>query len=258
MVSEQIGRFIAWLRDGLARGLLRVGVRPNHITVLGTVITVGAGVAIAAGPRWWPLAGGFILASGACDVLDGALANLGDLKTHFGAMLDSICDRVSDAALFFGAAFFYVMRPDGPNVTLALAACAGLVWAYLTSYARSRAAPLGGDCDGGFWQRGERVVTMLLGVLFGHLSTAVWVLAVWPVATVAHRLWWIGRAAKLVEAGKDPADEPIEPRGGLGVVLWRYPRGSLPFDVHAGLVIALLVFWSAPETDWLGAWLASP
>jgi hypothetical protein len=37
----------------------------------------------------------------------------------------------------------------------------------------------------------------------------------------------------------------------LALVLWRWHRGTVPFDLHAGAVILMLVFWAAPETDWL-------
>ncbi|MGB2937130.1 MAG: CDP-alcohol phosphatidyltransferase family protein, partial [Phycisphaerae bacterium] len=181
------------LGRGVARGLLRVGVRPNHVTVAGALLTVGAGVAIAAGRAWWPMAAGFIVAAGACDLLDGLVAKLGRLESRFGAVLDSVCDRVSDTALYLGAAAYFVARPDAPpgtppNLTLALLAGLGLLWAYLTSYVRARAEAEMSWCGGGFWQRGERVAAVLLGVAFGHLTTAVWILGIWPLATVGHRV----------------------------------------------------------------------
>ena len=274
MVSEPIGRFFSWLRDQVARGLLRAGVRPNHVTVFGTLVTVAAGVAIAAGRAWWPLAAGLIVAAGGADMLDGAMANLRGLKSRFGSILDSICDRASDTALFMGPAVYFVLQPDSPaakpNLTLLVLASLGLLWAYLTSYTRARAAEeLPGSCTGGFWQRGERVVTILLGAAFGHVATAVWILGLWPAATVAHRLWWVGRACRLADSGVDPASprpegaapgqvpaaQPIEPTGLLGLVLWRHKRGSLAFDIHAGIVILACILWAVPEVDPLRDWL---
>ena len=267
MVSRPIGHFFGWARDGVARGLLRLGVRPNQVTVAGTVLTVGAGVAVAAGRAWWPAALLLVLGAGASDMLDGAVASLGGRRTRFGGVLDSVCDRLADAALFLGLALSYVRRPDAPpgtppNLTLVLLAALGLVWAYLTSYVRARAEDEAIECRGGFWQRGERLVTILLGILFGHVATAVWVLGVWPVATVAHRLWCARRACRLMDEGRQVRPQDLEPRGALGLVLWRHPRGSLAFDVHAGLVIALLMaleYVCPLETfDPLGRWLAHP
>jgi len=109
------------------------------------------------------------------------LAGLGRHPHRGCRRLDSTCDRASDAVLFLGPVFYYLLRPDAarpdaaaPNVTMAALAGLGLIWAQVTSYLRARAVAEGAEGHGGFWQRGERVVTMLLGLGFHHLSTAVW------------------------------------------------------------------------------------
>jgi len=254
MVSEHIGHFFSVCRDAVARTLLRVGLRPNHMTVLGMLFTVAAGVAVASGREYWrPMAIGFLFGAGACDILDGAMATLGNLTTRFGAILDSVSDRVGDAALFVGAAFYYTLHPDTPtepaNLTLAVLAALGLVWAFLTSYLRARAAAEGAMAHGGFWQRGERVVTLLLGIGFLHLATAVWILGIFPIATVAHRLWRTWRTCPQADGrtGTPPGDD--EPRGLLGVLLFRWRRGTIPFDIQAGTTVALLVFLDVPPID---------
>jgi len=254
MVSEHIGHFFAVCRDPVARSLLRIGLRPNHITVLGLLFTVAAGVAVACGREYWrPMAIGFLFGAGACDMLDGAMAIVGNLTTRFGAILDSVSDRVGDAALFVGAAFYYTLHPDTPNepanLTLAVLAALGLVWAFLTSYLRARAAAEGADAYGGFWQRGERVVTMLLGIGFLHLATAVWILGIFPIATVAHRLWRARRTCPQADGGAAEPPGEDEPRGLLGVLLFRWRRGTIPFDVQAGTTVALLVFLDFPPID---------
>jgi len=253
MVADHIGRFIVMARDALARLLLGARLRPNHVTVLGMLCTVGAGVAIAAGrPYWRPWGVSLIVAAGACDILDGAMANLSGLKTRFGGILDSCCDRVGDAALYGGAALYFIVRPDAPagaagppNLTLIVLAGVGLLWAYLISYIRARAEQTVAFCGGGFWQRGERVVTILLGVGFHHVTTAVWILGVWPLATVAHRLW----RARRTSPDAAPDAEPIQPRGLLGLVLWRWGRRGIPFDIHTAVPILMLIFWGVPAVD---------
>jgi len=287
MVSDLIDRVCSPLRDGLARALTRAGVRPNHVTVAGMLLTIGVGVALAAGKEHWRTWGlGLMVGAGACDLLDGAMAKLGDLRTRFGAVLDSTCDRVSDAALYLGPAFHFILQPDGPaypswraasiwgafsptgmdvfsptsavsfspcvvaapNLTLIFLALAGLVWAYLISYIRSRSENEAVDGGGGFWQRPERVVTALVGMAFLHLSTALWILGTLPIATVAHRLCRARRSCRAVDTG---ADAKVEgwPSGLAAVVLWRWPRGTLEFDLQAGAVIAILVFWDIPPVD---------
>ena len=255
MVSKLISVLVGPVRDGLARGLVRAGLKPNHITVLGMLCTVGAGVAIAAGREHWrPWAVSLMVAAGACDLLDGAMASVGGLRTPFGAVLDSTCDRVGDAALYLGMAFYYLLRPEewggaSPNVTLAVLAGAGLTWAYLISYIRSRAANEGAEAGGGFWQRPERVVTIILGLGFHHLPTAVWILGLAPIATVAHRLWRARRTLAARAAGGGEAVPGDGPAGLLGILLFRWRRGSVPFDIQAGATIAALVFWDLPPID---------
>jgi len=264
MISRLIDRLVTPVREGLARGLVRAGLRPNALTVLGMFLTVGAAVAIASGrDAWRSWAVGLLVGAGACDLLDGTVAKVGRLESRFGAILDSVCDRVSDAALYIGLAAYFVMQPDAagarPNLTLALAALAGLVWAYLISYIKTRAETAGARAGGGFWQRPERIVTILLALAFYHLATAVWILGFWPLTTVAHRLWRARRTAALADAGEGSPD--IEPQGLLGLVLWRWKRGGVAFDIHAGIVILMLVFWNAPAPDllrdlaawWVGA-----
>ena len=288
MISRQIGRLFGFFRDRAARGLLAVGVRPNMLTVIGMMLTVGAGVATAAGRAYWgPWAVSLLVAAGACDLLDGAIAKIGRLESRFGAILDSVCDRTSDAALYLGPMVYYALAPDGladanlptgqagPNLTLLVLAGSGLVWAYLISYIKARAESEGAEGGGGFWQRPERLVTILLALAFQHLATAVWILGVWPLATVAHRLWrarlssaaLAGATAGLrpgvagLRPGEAGQGEPVEPRGLWAIVLWRWPRGSLPFDLHAGAVILMVLFWNVPAVDplrdlaawWVGA-----
>jgi len=253
---------IAPCRDGVARALMRVGIRPNHVTALGMLLTVAAGVAIALGRGYWRgWAVGLIIAAGAADILDGAMAKVGNHRTRFGAVFDSTCDRIGDAALFLGAMVYYLVRPGAgpeadPNLTMATLAGLALVWAQATSYVRARAAAEGADGHGGFWQRGERLVTLFLGLGFHHLSTAVWILGIAPVATVVHRLWRVARTTPGPDATppKVPGDD--EPRGLAGVVLFRWKRLTVPFDIQAGITVLLLVAVAFPERDLLRQWLA--
>jgi len=261
--SELINRVIAPCRDGVARALLRCRVRPNYVTVLGMLLTVGAGVAIACGQAYWRAwAVSLIVAAGAADMLDGAMAKVGNRITRFGAIVDSTCDRIGDAALFLGPLFYYLLRPDAsdptakPNLTMASLAAFGLVWAQVTSYVRARAAAEGAAGHGGFWQRGERIVTLFLGLGFHHLSTAVWILGVAPAATVAHRLWRVSRTTPAPGGAppRPPGDD--EPRGLAGLLLFRWQRLTVPFDIQAGITILLLVFVAFPERDLLREWVA--
>jgi phosphatidylglycerophosphate synthase len=267
MISKLIDRLLSPVRDGLARALVSAGLRPNHVTVLGMLLTVGAGVAIALGPGFWRTwALGLLVAAGAADLLDGAMAKRGSLKTPFGGLLDSTCDRIGDAALFLGTAFHFLVPDEADpaaraNLTLGLLAGLGLLWAYLVSYVRARADEACAQAHGGFWQRPERLVTLLLGLAFHHMTIATWVLGIWPATTVAHRLWRAARTCPAAPGGPPRPAPDLGPPGLAGVVLWRWRRGTIPFDIQAGMVVALCVFVDLPAADplrealarWVGA-----
>ena len=108
-----IGKSIAWFfcnsRDLIARGLIRLGVTPNMITLTGCVLTMLTGfclaMGVASGERFFYAFAVLLLYwCAACDMLDGAVARLGGKGTEFGRFLDSTTDRVSDFSLWAGLA----------------------------------------------------------------------------------------------------------------------------------------------------------
>ena len=216
MISRQIGRAFSACATWWPARLLDVRIHPNVLSLAGMVLTVGAGAAIAAGQSSWRTwAFGLLVAAGACDLLDGAMAKMGASRRSSAASSipsatgsattpsTSARPSISSASPTTGPS-----PPMGrPNVTLVALALAGLVWANLISYIKARAENAGADGRGGFWQRPERMVTLLLGLLFLHVGTAVWILGLWPLTTVAHRLWraWRTSGAAAGQAG------PVEP-----------------------------------------------
>jgi CDP-diacylglycerol--glycerol-3-phosphate 3-phosphatidyltransferase len=82
--------------------LARRHVTPNQITVAAMLLSLAYGTALACFPgdnRLWfgvPL---FMFLRMAMNAVDGMLANVTNRKTALGALLNEICDQVSDAAL---------------------------------------------------------------------------------------------------------------------------------------------------------------
>ncbi len=238
-------------RDAVAGGLIQLGLTPNHITVLGFLLTLAAAVALIRGaghglpwqapPGWptsgWPLvAAAFLLLAGMCDMLDGAVARLGDLRTHFGAVLDSTLDRFSDAAIFSAIALHYAAAGNLTWVALTLLAMTN---ALLISYIKARAEAIIESCSVGFWLRGERVAFLLIATAIGHVPAAVLLIAGPGLLTVLRRLLYARVALRALEHNA-PLPAPGPAPGWIGrLQLWRYPRGSLAYDV----VIATCVLW---------------
>jgi hypothetical protein len=83
---------------------------------------------------------------------------------------------------------------------------------------------------------------MLIGCLVGHVPAVLWQLAILSALTAWRRVWFAWRATAAQAAGR-----PLPPIGpGPGrwsrLLLWRYPRGSIPYDLVTGLNIAYIIF----------------
>jgi CDP-diacylglycerol--glycerol-3-phosphate 3-phosphatidyltransferase len=183
-------------RSGVERGLRPVGNRlqqvgfsADQITVLGLAASAACGVAIAAGRLGW---GAFFLAlSGLTDVLDGAVAKSGGTAGPRGAFFDSVSDRLSDGVVLGGAAWYFAGRQ--PHLAVLAFAVAAL--SFLVSYERSRAEGLGLVGQGGLMERAERMVVLGLGLTFGVLVPALWLLLVLTGVTVVQRFLLVWRQA---------------------------------------------------------------
>ena len=244
-VGHAIGSGIAAARDGLARALIAVGVTPNLLTVCGFAFTLAAAAFLAVGASggwrdgpWIGLTFAALLASAACDMLDGAVARIAKLHTRSGAVLDSSIDRLSDGVIYLGIALHFAARG---NLTYVLLAGGASIAAYMISYVKARAEDLIDDCTVGFWQRGERVAAMLIAVGCGHVPALLWSQAVGPTFTVARRLIYAFAVLRRQDAGASPPVRGPLPGVLRYVALWRYPRGSVPYDLVAGANAAFLI-----------------
>jgi CDP-diacylglycerol---glycerol-3-phosphate 3-phosphatidyltransferase len=163
------------LIDPVANWMVRRGVHPNTITVIGTLCTVGGGVIYATGHI--RTGGWFLGLTALFDVLDGTVARRSNRSSTFGAFLDSTLDRLADGFVLGGLAIFYATSPVNRSVPLMIVALFGLVGAFLTSYTRARAEALGLDAKVGLLQRPERVVLLSAPQAFFGLVFHGWVLA---------------------------------------------------------------------------------
>jgi CDP-diacylglycerol--glycerol-3-phosphate 3-phosphatidyltransferase len=138
--------------------LLRLGVSPNTVTVVGTLgVSTGALVFF---PQGWLFAGVlFITVFVFSDMIDGYMARTSGQISPFGAFLDSTLDRIGDAAIFGGLAMYYV--GPGDNGWVAALAIYCLSMGSVTSYARARAESLGMQAKVGIAERADRLVLIL-------------------------------------------------------------------------------------------------
>ena len=198
MLSLRVRPVLARVVDPVAAALLRVGVSPDAITVLGTLGVVTGALALF--PRGELFVGTMVVTFFVLtDMLDGAMARRLERRSVFGAWLDSTCDRLADAAVFSGLVLWFM--GDGDDVLLAGVALFCLVAGSLVSYAKARAEGLGLRCDVGIAERAERLIIVLVGAglsglgLTWALPVGLWVLAVASVVTVVQRLVEVHRQA---------------------------------------------------------------
>ena len=167
-------------------------ISPNFVTFLGLVIdTVAAflfGYANADNQaRMFFYAGLVIFAAGFFDLVDGRVARASNQVTRFGAFFDSVVDRYSDAALFFGLLVYYAR--GGRFFYVVLVALA-MISSVMVSYTRARAESLIETCKVGFLERPERLVLLIIGAVFNRMAPVLWVIAVLSTVTVAHRIYF--------------------------------------------------------------------
>ena len=207
MLNRHARGFFTALFTPFARWLLRIGVSPDAVTVIGTAgVVVGALVFYPLGQLWWGTL--FITAFIFSDVLDGIMARMQETGGRWGNFLDSTLDRVADGALFAGVAVWFFT--GGGNTPIAVAAVVCLVLGMVVSYARAKAESLGFTANTGIAERAERLVSVLvvtgftgLGLPAVVLLVTLLLLAAASLVTVIQRVVSVRRQAF---AEPSPAD----------------------------------------------------
>ncbi len=173
--------------------LRRTKLTPDHLTVAGLVLGAGAAVAIGAGLL--PLGLLLVVLAALPDLLDGALAKASGAASQRGAFFDSTVDRITDALLLGGVAWYLASEHGGHWALLPFAVMA---LSSLISYQRAKAESLGLDAKGGLMERAERVVLLCLGLLFEPLLIPVmWVMLALTAVTAGQRFAKVWRQAEV-------------------------------------------------------------
>lgn len=189
MISSFLRAPVARVVEPTARALLRKKITPNQITIVGSIGTVGVSlVFFTRGNFFWGTMA--LLLFIFSDLVDGTMARLSGMSSRWGAFLDSTADRVVDAALI-GSVTYYLYVEQDPLQVVAWFALAG---GFLVSYVKARAEAAGFRCDGGFAERPERTIILLVATGFAGLgipfilAIGIWLLAIASYITVVHRV----------------------------------------------------------------------
>ena len=177
----------------VGNALRRTGLTPDHLTVLGLLVGIGAAVAIGSGRL---LLGLFLVVLAALpDLLDGALAKASDASSQRGAFFDSTVDRVTDAFLLGGIAW-YLASEESPH--MALLPFAVMAVSSIISYERAKAESLGIEAKGGLMERAERIIAICLGLLIPVLLIPIlWLMLALTTITAVQRFVKVWKQAAV-------------------------------------------------------------
>lgn len=194
MLTEWIRRSTKWFIVPIATALGKLGISPNVLTVAGFLLNIGVAYVLATGHL--RLGGGLVLAVALFDALDGTLAREMRQASRFGAFLDSVMDRLSEATVYAGLLVYYMSNGMAKEVFLIYA---GIIGSLLVSYARARAEGVGVECKIGLFTRVERVAVLVAGLLLNQTQIALWALAILANFTAFQRIyyvWWKTRGTE--------------------------------------------------------------
>ena len=199
---ERFRGFSATVLGPIARLLVRLGVSPDVVTIIGTLgVVLGALICFPQGWLWQGVL--VVVIFVVSDMIDGLMAKITGKASNWGAFLDSTSDRLGDAAVFGGILLYFVYERD--SALWAGIALAGLVFGQWTSYVKARAESLGFTCSGGLAARADRLVIILAGTLLAGLGipyvleVAVSLLALASMITVLQRIAQVHKQAKAAD-----------------------------------------------------------
>ncbi len=173
--------------------VVKTGITPNVITLFSLLMGLLAGISLALHQMATGLV--FVILMGIFDILDGQLATSANLTSQFGAVLDSTVDRYSEAFVYMGLGFYFY-RLEQPWWILIVSLV--LIGSFSTSYVRAKAESINYTCPSGLMQRSERIVALIIGILFQGMVLKVLLLlmAILTNYTTLQRVVFIRKAIK--------------------------------------------------------------
>jgi CDP-diacylglycerol---glycerol-3-phosphate 3-phosphatidyltransferase len=211
MLNKYARAFFTRVLTPFAAFLLRKGVTPDAVTLVGTAgVVAGALAFYPRGQFFWGTV--VITLFVFSDLIDGNMARQMGRSSRWGAFLDSTLDRVADGAVFGGLAMWYA--GTGNDLVLCAVTLFCLASGQVVSYTKARGEAIGLPVNvNGLVERSERlVITLVLCGLSGFhrtfgvpgiqwlLPIALWVVAVGSLVTLIQRVVTVRREAAEADA----------------------------------------------------------
>ena len=163
--------------------LIWTRIRPYQLTLLSVGLTAGVGALIVIDQ--WLAAGLTLIVASLCDVFDGSVARHRGEVRRSGAFMDSVLDRVADMILF--SCLFWNLASTGETLEAALALVT-LIVSLSVSHVRAEAEAAGVSLTEGMFQRLERMLAMMVGLLIpGAMLPVLVLLATLGTVTMLQR-----------------------------------------------------------------------
>jgi CDP-diacylglycerol---glycerol-3-phosphate 3-phosphatidyltransferase len=194
MVADLARTWGTRILQPLARFFGSLGLTANALTVVGFFLTVGVAAVLATGRT--QLAGLLFIFTLGFDAVDGTLARLTGTTSRFGAFLDSTLDRWAEIAIYLALIWLFLTLNDDRGVLLAAVALSASL---MVSYTRARAEGIGIACKEGMLTRFERLVILIIGLIFNLTPWALGIIAVLATVTAVQRIvgtWQLAAATK--------------------------------------------------------------
>ncbi|MCS4535206.1 phosphatidylinositol phosphate synthase [Corynebacterium sp. HS2168-gen11] len=217
MLSVKGRKPAAIVMEPLAKLMLRIGLTPNMVTILGATLTsAAAAILIPQGYLWQAALLCGVLS--VLDMVDGTMARMLGSGSRFGATLDASCDRITDGVIF-SALLWWLIYTQAAAHSVILSGFIVLVSSQVISYVKARGEASGLAMKGGLIERPERLIIGLGGIGlegFGVDSAvviALIILAVGSIITVVQRLWIAARDVRAAEPIAAPDGAILQMRG---------------------------------------------
>ena len=197
----------------LAKCMHKCGLRPNHITIISLLMCLYSSYLVISQNLF--SAGLIFFLGSALDLFDGTLSRLTSTSTEFGALLDSVGDRLGESALLSAIIMLPILH--NPQITFVIEdyrnvfilehqlnaflipiGLLALISSQLVSYARARGESLGVSMKHGLMTRAERVILISIGLITGYLFAAIMIIATLSCLTLIQRVYKISRDIKTV------------------------------------------------------------
>ena len=183
----------------LGAALRKTRMTPDHLTIAGLVLAAAAAVAVGAGRLRIGLI--LVILAALPDLLDGALAKASNTSSQRGAFFDSTVDRITDALLLGGIAYYFAASGEfDPRLSVLPFAVSAI--SSVISYQRAKAESLGLDAKGGLMERAERIVVLCVGLFIepwlpGALVWILWGMLALITVTAVQRFVKVWKQAEV-------------------------------------------------------------